>query len=144
MNRVLQPNEDRAKVIAEISSFIHRLDPGKPWLIDITKLVKKRTNLQNAALWGVAYKVICRETGYNDKALHQLLCGTYFGWKVCDMWGNKKQEPLRTTTHDENGKRDVIDREELASYYQFIQVFAAEHSVNVPDPDPKWFMKEGK
>lgn len=141
MNRVLQPNEDRIKVIIEISAFIHSLDADKPWLIDITKLVRKRSGLQRRALWGVAYKVICDETGYNDKELHILLCGEFFGWQVKDMFGNKKRVPVRTTTHDEDGKRDVITTEECAKYYKFIQGFAAEYSVDVPDPDPKWFTK---
>ncbi len=141
MNRVLQPHEDRIAVISEVAAFIHALPVDKPYLIDITKLVRKRTNQQNKALWGCAYKVICAATGYKDKKLHELLCGEYFGWKVEDMFGNKKKEPLRTTTHDEDGKKDVISTEELASYYQFIQVFAAEYSVDVPDPDPEWNLK---
>jgi len=141
MNRVLQPNEDRKKVIREIEWFLSTLPADKPYLIDITKLVKKRSNLQNKALWGVAYKVICDATGYKDQDLHVLLCGEYFGWGVIDLFGNKKKVPIRTTTHNDRGERDVISTEELASYYQFIQVFAANYSVDVPDPDPKWNLK---
>jgi len=141
VNRVIQVNESRDTVKRDVCAFIERLPNDKPWLVDITKLVRKRSGLQRKALWGVAYKVICTETGYNDKELHVLLCGEYFGWQVKDMFGNKKKMPVRTTTHDEKGKRDVISTEKCAEYYKFIQVFAAEYSVDVPDPDPDWFIK---
>ena len=141
MNRVLQPNEDRDKVIASIRRFIFDLPTDKPYLIDITKLKKKRTTLQSRALWGVAYKVMATESGYSDKAIHELMCGDFFGWKVTDVFGNKKKEPVRTTTQDEDGENDVISTVQLAEFYAHIQRFAAEWSIDVPDPDPDWKLK---
>ena len=138
MNRVLQPNEDRDKVIASIRRFIFDLPTDKPYLIDITRLKKKRTNLQNRALWGVAYKVINMETGYKPEKVHNLMCGEFFGWKADAVFGNPTKEPVRTTTHDSDGKRDVIDREELGKFYLAIQAFCAPWGVDMPDPDPDW------
>lgn len=141
MNRVLQPNENREKVIASIRRFIFDLPTDKPYLIDITRLKKKRTNLQNRALWGVAYKVIQEETGYKPEKTHQLMCGEFFGWKHDSVFGKKSKEPVRTTTHDDEGTRDVIDREELSKFYLFIQSFCSPWGVDIPDPDPDWFKK---
>ena len=139
MNRVLQPNEDREKVIASIRRFIFDLPTDKPYLIDITRLKKKRTSLQNRALWGCAYKVVCEETGYHPEKLHELMCGEYFGWKRESLFGQITKVPVRTTTKDIDGERDVIDREELSKFYLAIQAFCAPHGVDVPDPDPEWF-----
>ena len=135
MNRVIQVNESKDIVKADVCAFIDRLPTDKPWLIDITKLVKKRTNPQNRMLWGLAYKVMAKESGYAPEAIHDLMCGEFFGWKVCDMFGRKKKEPSRTTTHDESGKRDVIDTETLSEFYLSIQVFAAENGIYIPDPN---------
>jgi len=141
MDFVIQPNELRESVKRNVCAHIDALEADKPWLVTVSRLVKQRSGLQRKALWGVAYKVICDETGYKDQDLHVLLCGEYFGWQVKDMFGNKKRVPVRTTTQDEAGNRDVISRQECGKYYDFIQRFAAEYSVDVPDPDPAWRFK---
>lgn len=141
MNRVLQPNEDRDKVLASIRRFIFDLPTDKPYLIDITRLKKKYTNLQRKALWGVAYKVIYQETGYDPEETHKKMCGEYFGWMPVSTFGDITRKPIRTTTKDAEGKADVISREELSKFYLAIQAFCAPWGVDVPDPDPEWFKK---
>ena len=44
--------------------------------------------------------------------------------------------PIRTTTEDEDGNRDVIDGEAFWDYVEWIQRGAARKGIVIPDPDP--------
>jgi len=141
MNRVIQPKEDIDKVLRDVRRYISDLPSDKAYLIDITKLVKKRTNPQNRALWGCAYKLVEQEAGYSPEKFHELMCGEFFGWKRDSIFGNIKKEPVRTTTKDDEGKTDVIDRETLSKFYLFIQAYCSPFGVDIPDPEKDWFLK---
>jgi hypothetical protein len=75
--------------------------------------------------------------------LHEFYCGEYFGWKEYEIMGKKKSKPVRTTTTDEDGNRDVVDKSVMYDFYSFIQHQAAMtgKGIFVPDPDPTWWMK---
>lgn len=143
--RVIQPNEERTTLKVLVCEYIDQLPLDKPWIVSITKLVVERTNLQNRALWGCAYKYVEKETGYKPERFHTLICGEYWGWKVDEMFGKKTRVPIRTTTHDEDGKRDVISTAELSEFYSYIQDWVADNSgLQVPDPDVRWKFNEAK
>ena len=95
-----------------------------------------RSSAQNRALWGVAYKALREQTGNEAPELHKYFCGEYFGWVVGEVFGMAKKDPRRTTTHDDDGRRDTISKAEFADFYAFIQQRAAENGFDVPDPDP--------
>jgi len=136
---VIQPKENPDRVLKEIVVFVRSLPTEKPWVVEIKRLVKERSNPQNAALWGCAYKYISTETGNDAEDLHTYFCGENFGWKVVDIVGSQKRKPIRTTTHSESGERDVISTEALSEFYDFIQRRCAEAlGLQVPDPDPDW------
>ncbi len=98
-----------------------------------------RSDDQNAALWGVAYKILSEHTGYKPEELHEVFCEGYFGRVEYEVMGRQRTRPRRTTTVDENGKRNVISKIDFANFYSYIQQCAAEHlGVNVPDPDKHW------
>lgn len=140
MQRVIQINDDTNRVMADIKRIIVDLPRDKPYLVEVTKLVKKRSNLQNAALWGVAYKTISQEAHYKPEDAHNLMCGEYFGWREVRIFGKLKKEPIRTTTKDDEGNTDIISREELGKFYLFIQSFCSEFGVDIPDPKKDWFI----
>lgn len=98
-----------------------------------------RSQDQCEALWGLAYKILHDETGNDPEDLHAYFCGEFFGWVEYEIMGQRRKRPKRTTTKDENGKRDVIDTVSFANLFDFIQRRAAETvGVHIPDPDPHW------
>lgn len=141
---LLDPKDKRREsILANVLAFIAALPDTKPWAIEVKRYVKERTNLQNKALWGCAYKALHEASGNDPEDLHSYFCGERWGWVEVEVMGQRKRKPFRTTTHDEHGKRDVIETVELAAFYEFIQRRSIEAvGIWVPDPDPMWFRKE--
>ena len=103
---------------------------------------KSRTNKQNAALWAVAYPPIMESMGLRGEKerleIHEYFCGEYFGWKEYMILDKKKVRPVRTTTTDEDGKKNNIETAVMADFYNFIQQRAADNGIYVQDPDPMY------
>lgn len=114
----------------------------KAWKVVISEYRPQRSDEQNGALFGVAYPPLMEHMGLRgDKEkeeLHELMCGMYFGWVTYTMLGQTKKRPRRTTTTDEFGSRDVLNKLDFASFYDFVQQKGAENGVFIPDPDPMW------
>lgn len=127
---------NRASVLASMVSFFGELPQGQEWSVEVKKLKKDRSDLQNNALWGVAYPVIEAETGNEAEDMHTYFCGEFFGWTETLIFGRRKVKPRRTTTRDEHGKRDVIPTDKFCEFYAYIQRRCAQIGVYVPDPDP--------
>ena len=132
------PPSLRDRVRANARAFIDRLPVTKSWRIEIKELRKDRSSAQNNALWGVAYPVLSEATGYTPDELHEVLCRKFFGTVGVEVLGETVTRPRRTTTHDENGKRDVIDTVTFAQFYERAQQLGAELGIDIPDPDPFW------
>ena len=112
-------------------------------VVTVGPFKKERSNLQNRALWGLAYKTLHEATGNDPEDLHTYFCGEYFGWTEYTVMDRKRKRPRRTTTKDEHGKHDVISTLDLSNFYAFIQRRAAETvGVYVPDPDPRWWERD--
>lgn len=135
---VVQPNQPRDRLIHVLTTFIEALPMEIPWIIEISRLKQKRSSLQNRALWGCAYKYLADETGHDPEELHRFFCGEYFGWSGYVVFDQPRKRPARTTTTNEEGKRDVVDVETFIKFYDFIQYRMAEFGYMVPDPDPNW------
>lgn len=127
----------------KLMTFLSVLDVTKEFQVTIGPVKKERSDLQNRALWGCAYKTLRDATGNDPDDLHTYFCGEYFGWVEYDVLGQTRKRPRRSTTKDEHGKRDVISTIHLQDFYGFIQQRAAETvGVYVPDPDPMWWSHE--
>lgn len=123
-----------------LMAFLSRLDVTTDFQVTIGLVKKERSDLQNRALWGCAYKTLRDATGNDPEDLHTYFCGEYFGWVEYEVMGATRKRPRRSTTKDENGKRDVISTTQLQDFYAFIQQRSAETvGVFVPDPDPMWW-----
>lgn len=142
---VLIPKDRRELVAARIARHIVEAYPGSELECIVRKRKRERSDPQNHALFGVAYPPVMEFCGLSGAAekdeLHETFCGDYFGWVVYDVRGHKKRKPRRTTTKDENGKRDVLSTVDFMEFYAFVQRKSAELGVFVPDPDPEWFSK---
>lgn len=136
------PAENREQAIASLARLVTSFLPGTKLLVTVGRYVKERSDVQNRALWGCAYKALQTQTGNEREDLHEYFCGEFFGWTVKRVMNQPKRSPRRTTTKNEEGKRDVIDTMTMADFYAFIQRRSAENGFDVPDPDPEWFGRE--
>lgn len=136
--------ETRPSGASRVQRFVEHFLPGKDLVVIVKEKKAERSNSQNKALWGCAYKYLREQTGNESEELHEFFCGQYFGWEEYEVMGKRKVKPIRTTTKDENGKRDVISKSELKKFYGYIQRVSAEGGHYVPDPDPNWFQDDRK
>jgi len=62
----------------------------------------------------------------------------YFGSKVIDLMGEQLKVPVRTTTTDEDGEKDVLSASAYWDFTDFvIREAAMWYDVVVPPPDPE-------
>jgi len=136
---VLEPtNKHRASILENLKRFLDSLDPAKPWEITIERFAKERTIAQNKALFGLAYPLLREATGFDVGVMHNQFCKKFFGAVVVRGPMGNESLPRRTTTTDENGKRDVIPWDEFQKFFEMVQRYGSEASVFIPDPDPFW------
>lgn len=136
---ILPKNQSREEPINRVLAAIMALPLDKPWRIRWSVYRKNRSEEQNNALWGVAYKYLRAETGNDKKSLHDYFCRQYFGEVDRTVFGKTRTQPFRTTTTDEHGEDDVLSTKNFMDFYSFIQQHMAERlGLNVPDPDPHW------
>lgn len=137
-----QSNPDRATILANAQAFLGRLPVDKPWELIVRPFVKRQTRKQQKSLFGVAYKTIMEQAGYQGdkekRELHRNFCGEFFGWKQDPLRGTV---PIRTTTTNYTGERDPITTTVSLEMYGFIQRLCAGCGIDVPEPDPMWHEK---
>ena len=108
-----------------------------PLDVDCKKWVKSRSNDQNALLWAM-YEPIAEAMGYDREDMHVYFCGRMWGWKDVKVPKTPRNPeglasvPVRTTTRDENGKRNVIDAATFARFVDMVDRVAAQAGVYVP------------
>lgn len=134
---------NREKAIQLAHTVLKSLDGLVAWRVSIDPVSDDRTNQQNRYLNGVAYKMISEHTGYERNEIHEAFLGRYFGWKTQRVPRTptnpkgEKSRPIRTTTTNEAGKRQLLTTKEFWEYVEFLQRFAAERfQFVIPDPDP--------
>lgn len=144
MKDYLIPIFGRETVLGRIISELSALKPGKAYRVVVKEDTDDRTAQQCRYLNGVAYKLLGDFTGYERDDISEYLCGMYFGWrekKVPRKPGvpsGKEEVPVRTTTTNEHGERDVLSMDEFWKYVEWVQRFGAKYGVLIPDPDPTY------
>lgn len=134
-------DENKDRVLARLIRFVHAWNYAKhPLEIVCDRFVMGRTSKQNRALFGHAYKILEDETGHSKEELHEFFCGRFFGLTEYDFFGETRSRPIRSTTTDEDGKRDVIAWDRFSEFFEHVRNFAAsELEINIPDPDPEYW-----
>lgn len=149
--RIILPKEDaekRRNRAGRIAMRLCELDASKAWEVVLRPFKRERSNPQNNYLRGVADVMIAKAIGYEPDDVHEFLCGTYWGWmqEACPKTPSNprgvKDVPIRTTTTDANGERDVLNKEDFWDFVDFVQRFGARHGVMIPDPDPEYAFRD--
>ena len=121
------PSTNRSGMAGRVAQFIEAAVPGKELTVTVSLKKRKRSDPQNDALWGVAYKTLSDATGNDSKDLHEYFLGEHFGWEVYEVMGQKRRRP--------NRRSSKLSTVEFSEYYAFIQRRAAEVGYYVPDPN---------
>ena len=138
-NTITLPPKDREAAIKRVAETLRFFQLGKPVNVKLTIARPERTPSQCRYLWGVVYPLLAEHGGYEREDVHEYLCGSHFGWREKKLPGGRtEQVPIRTTTVDSDGNRDVIDGEEFWRYIEFCQRVGARAGVVIPDPDPEY------
>jgi hypothetical protein len=148
---ILLPKDDtpvsRGIRAQRIATFLAGLPVGRSWEVVVRPFKRSRTSQQNRYERGVACQLLSDATGYEVEEVHEYLCGTFWGWKQVKSPKTPsnpqgvKDVPIRTTTKNSEGKRDVLSKTEFAEFIAFVQRFGAKHNVYIPDPE-EYFEKE--
>lgn len=84
----------------------------------------------NAYLWSACYKPLVEKCGHTSDDWHTHYCGEYFGWKEKETpAGHIEYEPVRTTTKDANGKRDVMKGQPFNEFLVFVEYDCAKRGI---------------
>lgn len=135
---LLPKSRPRGEALARIIRTIHALRPDRLYSVDIKERKRARSLEQNAYLFGVAYPLLSDATGHTKDDLHTHFCGEFFGWSEREIFGHARSIPIRTTTTNEEGKRDVVSWAEFWNFVERVRAQGAEISVVIPEPDPEY------
>jgi hypothetical protein len=128
---IFAKDASRDRMLKTLVGHIELLPHDKAWEVLVRPFRKTRSNLQNRALWGIAYKLLSEHTGHEPDELHEYFLGEFGGWEVKDFFGQKKRVP-KIRSHN-------MKTLEFSDFYAFIQRRAAETvGVYIPDPDPMY------
>lgn len=106
----------------------------KPWR-------KSRSNDQNALLWAM-YAPIAEHMGYDAEDVHEWMCGRFWGWKDVKVPKAPRNPeglasvPIRSTTRNADGKRDVIDAKTFGLFVDMVDRIAAQAGIYIPMDRP--------
>lgn len=128
----------REGVVANVRAAVDGLDGKEAWRIDIRRYRKPRTKDANEYLWSGVYPPLVRELGFTAEDWHDEMCMRYFGKREVKKPGGSDWLPVRTTTTNENGDRDVLPGKDFWDFVEFIRRQAAEGGVYIAEPDPFW------
>jgi hypothetical protein len=135
---VLRPDANARDRMAAAWRFACQfLEVGKAVRVTVREAKPTRTLEQNALLFGGIYPPIAEAMGYTVEDVHEYMLGRHFGWvdrKVPKTPRNPEgveSVPFRTTTRDENGKRDVLKKDQFSKFLDTVERIAAQAGVFV-------------
>jgi hypothetical protein len=145
---ILPKATDASAWLQSVEVFLRKVTPGKHWQLTLEPYRRERSNQQNRYLRGVCAKLLSDHTGYEVDEVYEYLLGTYFGWRQerCPKTPSNprgmRDLPIRSTTRNEDGEREVLKDREFWDFVEWIQRFGAQHGVMIPDPDPSYRREE--
>lgn len=99
----------------------------KKLIFEVRPYKKPRSLGLNAYHWAAVITPLAAFCGESPERIHEVLCGEYFGWETkCLKGGFQIRKPRRTTTTNEEGKRDVLNWEQMTNFVYFCKAKAAD------------------
>jgi hypothetical protein len=131
MRRVIARGTPPDQIAASISTMVSRLDPAQSWQISIEAFKPKRSDQQNAFLWGVVYPSILEGggeslRGWTTTDLHEYFLIEAFGSEVIEGFGRKRHKPIRRSSK--------LTKQEFSDYLALIEAKCAELGIHIPEP----------
>lgn len=139
------PPKNRESVITKVIDACNKIYAGKAVNVKFTIARPERTIPQVAYLHAVCYTMLSEHTGYEKDEIEEYLLGSYFGWKEKKLPGGRVSSvPIRRTTTDEEGNRDVLDGEKFFKFVEWIQRVGARQGLVIPDPSKDYKLERVK
>ena len=132
MRRVIAKGTSPDQIANAIANMVSRLDPAQSWQISIEAFKPKRSDQQNAFLWGVVYPSILEGggeslRGWTTTDLHEYFLIEAFGSEVIEGFGRKRHKPLRRSSK--------LTKQEFSDYLAIIEAKCAELGIHIPEPN---------
>lgn len=114
------------------AEFVERLyEMPLPVEAEAKPYKRKRSLDFNSHYWVAVVTPMAAHCGDSEKETHRNFCGEYFGWIEKEFNGRIHRKPRRTTTEDENGKRDVLNWEQFSNFVEHAKMIAANMGVAI-------------
>jgi hypothetical protein len=105
-----------------------------PVEVSVEPWSKPRTLPQNAFLWSAVYAPLVERAGFTPEDWHEFFCTAHFGGvPYVKPDGSIEIRPKRTTTRNEQGKRDVLKGKAFADFVTFVDSECASRGVFVTE-----------
>lgn len=132
MKRVIARGTPPDQIANAISNMVSRLDPAQSWQITVEAFKPKRSDQQNAFLWGVVYPSVLEGggealRGWTTNDLHEYFLIEAWGSEVIEGFGRKRHKPLRRSSK--------LTKQEFSDYLAIIEAKCAELGIHIPEPN---------
>ena len=132
MRRVIAKGTPPDQIANAISNMVSRLDPAQSCQITVEAFKPKRSDQQNAFLWGVVYPSILEGggealRGWTTNDLHEYFLIEAWGSEVIEGFGRKRHKPLRRSSK--------LTKQEFSDYLSIIEAKCAELGIHIPEPN---------
>jgi hypothetical protein len=131
MNRIFPKGTTPDQIASAVLVMVRWLDPAKSWKVTLEEFRPRRSDAQNAFLWGVVYPSILEGggealAGWQKDDLHEFMLGEHFGWETLTLGGKTVHKPVRRSSR--------LNKQDFSDYLEFLSRRAAELGIVIPEP----------
>lgn len=125
---ILYKGENAERERERAGRVIAKLGTDHAWRVTVEEYKPRRSNQQNAYLWGVAYRIICETfEGWRPDDVHEYMLGRHFGTETIETMRGTEVVPIRRSSK--------LNKQEFSDYVAHVQEIASEHGIFIPDPE---------